>query len=136
VVGIARAGAGRVIERRGASPRVRRAGSFLAERPTSAAAYWCMRGIFTPREADALLKQYDPAGGIGGHRPPLQRKSGSPLQEKMEHPDGAYYHIPTQPTLADEVSYLELTRYMRNQLLRDSDVMSMAWSLELRVPFV
>jgi asparagine synthase (glutamine-hydrolysing) len=34
------------------------------------------------------------------------------------------------------VSYLELTRYMRNQLLRDSDVMSMAWSLELRVPFV
>jgi asparagine synthase (glutamine-hydrolysing) len=25
---------------------------------------------------------------------------------------------------------------MRNQLLRDSDVMSMAWSLELRVPFV
>jgi asparagine synthase (glutamine-hydrolysing) len=25
---------------------------------------------------------------------------------------------------------------MRNQLLRDSDVMSMAWGLELRVPFV
>jgi asparagine synthase (glutamine-hydrolysing) len=25
---------------------------------------------------------------------------------------------------------------MRNQLLRDSDVMSMAWSLELRVPFI
>ncbi len=25
---------------------------------------------------------------------------------------------------------------MRNQLLRDSDVTSMAWSLELRVPFV
>jgi asparagine synthase (glutamine-hydrolysing) len=35
---------------------------------------------------------------------------------------------PAQPTLEDEVSYLELTRYMRNQLLRDSDVMSMAWS--------
>jgi asparagine synthase (glutamine-hydrolysing) len=34
------------------------------------------------------------------------------------------------------VSALELTRYMRNQLLRDSDVMSMASSLELRVPFV
>jgi asparagine synthase (glutamine-hydrolysing) len=29
-----------------------------------------------------------------------------------------------------------VTRYMRNQLLRDSDTMSMAWSLELRVPFV
>ena len=37
--------------------------------------------------------------------------------------------------MEDEVSFLELTRYMRNQLLRDSDVMSMADSVELRVPF-
>ena len=35
-----------------------------------------------------------------------------------------------------QISELELTRYMRNQLLRDSDVMSMANGLELRVPFV
>ncbi|MBK9284683.1 MAG: hypothetical protein IPM51_10260 [Sphingobacteriaceae bacterium] len=34
------------------------------------------------------------------------------------------------------VSYLESTHYMSNQLLRDSDVFSMAHSLELRVPFV
>ncbi|GMU96956.1 asparagine synthase (glutamine-hydrolyzing) [Ignavibacterium album] len=34
------------------------------------------------------------------------------------------------------VSYLETSFYMRNQLLRDSDVFSMAHSLELRVPFV
>jgi asparagine synthase (glutamine-hydrolysing) len=34
------------------------------------------------------------------------------------------------------VSWLELTRYMRNQLLRDSDWAGMAHSLELRVPFV
>jgi hypothetical protein len=27
------------------------------------------------------------------------------------------------------VSFLEMTRYMRNQLLRDSDVMSMAFGL-------
>src|SRR5437899_12315367 len=44
--------------------------------------------------------------------------------------------VPPQPTLQDEVRYLEVARYMRNQLLRDSDVMSMAWSLELRVPVV
>src|SRR5205814_271052 len=31
---------------------------------------------------------------------------------------------------------LELTRYMRNVLLRDADVMSMAHSLEVRVPFL
>ena len=34
------------------------------------------------------------------------------------------------------MSRLELTRYMRNQLLRDADVMSMASGVEVRVPFV
>ncbi len=34
------------------------------------------------------------------------------------------------------VSHLEATRYMRNQLLRDSDWASMAHSIELRVPLV
>lgn len=34
------------------------------------------------------------------------------------------------------VSLLELTRYMRNQLLRDSDWAGMAHSLEIRVPLV
>jgi asparagine synthase (glutamine-hydrolysing) len=37
---------------------------------------------------------------------------------------------------ANAVSALELRAYMHNQLLRDSDVMSMAHSLELRVPFL
>jgi asparagine synthase (glutamine-hydrolysing) len=36
----------------------------------------------------------------------------------------------------DDVSLLELSVYMRNVLLRDSDVMSMAHSLEIRVPLV
>ena len=36
----------------------------------------------------------------------------------------------------DAVSECELSLYMRNQLLKDSDVMSMAHGLELRVPFV
>jgi asparagine synthase (glutamine-hydrolysing) len=116
LVGALRTAAGRIVERYGLSPRARRVGSLLTGRPTSAAAYWCMRGIFTPLEADALVKRYYDQSSF--HRPI------------------AFYHVPTQPTLEDEVSYLELTRYMRNQLLRDSDVMSMAWSLELRIPFV
>jgi asparagine synthase (glutamine-hydrolysing) len=37
---------------------------------------------------------------------------------------------------ANDVSYLELSVYMRNVLLRDSDVMGMANSLEIRVPFL
>lgn len=39
-------------------------------------------------------------------------------------------------TLLQRVSLYETTGYMRNTLLRDSDVFSMAHSLELRVPFV
>jgi asparagine synthase (glutamine-hydrolysing) len=39
-------------------------------------------------------------------------------------------------TLLQQVSLYETTGYMRNTLLRDSDVFSMAHSLELRVPFV
>lgn len=37
---------------------------------------------------------------------------------------------------ANEVSRLELTHYMRNVLLRDADVMSMAHGLEVRVPLL
>jgi asparagine synthase (glutamine-hydrolysing) len=36
----------------------------------------------------------------------------------------------------NRVSVLEMRRYMLNQLLRDSDVMSMAHGLELRVPLI
>ena len=39
-------------------------------------------------------------------------------------------------TVLQQVSWRELTGYMRNTLLRDSDVFSMAHGLELRVPFV
>jgi asparagine synthase (glutamine-hydrolysing) len=79
-------------------------------------AYQAMRGVFTARETERLLPMFGVHGSNGA------KPHSAPL--------------PTQPTVEDEISYLELTRYMRNQLLRDSDVMSMAWSLELRVPFV
>jgi asparagine synthase (glutamine-hydrolysing) len=39
-------------------------------------------------------------------------------------------------SLLQQVSLYETTGYMRNTLLRDSDVFSMAHGLELRVPFV
>ncbi|MFL5578376.1 MAG: asparagine synthase (glutamine-hydrolyzing) [Gemmatimonadaceae bacterium] len=43
---------------------------------------------------------------------------------------------PAGLSLLQRVSWFELTRYMRDTLLRDSDVFSMAHHLELRVPFV
>jgi asparagine synthase (glutamine-hydrolysing) len=97
-------------------PRAKRLAHFLQETPTTAAAYWTMRGIFTPSEVKKLLPCY--CGTAAGAEIRIDT------------------YVPSQPTLPDEVSYLELTRYMRNQLLRDGDVMSMAWSLELRLPFV
>lgn len=43
---------------------------------------------------------------------------------------------PRDLTVLQQVSWRELTGYMRNTLLRDSDVFSMAHALELRVPFI
>ena len=43
---------------------------------------------------------------------------------------------PGAMSLLQQVSLHELTGYMRNTLLRDSDVFSMAHALELRVPFI
>jgi asparagine synthase (glutamine-hydrolysing) len=77
-------------------------------------AYASLRGIFSQREAAQLT------AWITGVEM-AQVESG---KRKAEG------------SIADQVSVLELTRYMRNQLLRDSDVMSMAHGLELRVPFV
>jgi len=38
--------------------------------------------------------------------------------------------------IEDKISFLELNMYMKNQLLRDTDVFGMAHSLEIRVPFL
>jgi asparagine synthase (glutamine-hydrolysing) len=111
-----RSATGLITESLAPSPRMKRLGQYLQKMPTTAAAYWTARGIFTPREVERLLPRY----------------CSSYCDSDLEIDT----YVPSQPTLEDEVSYLELTRYMRNQLLRDSDVMSMAWSLELRVPFV
>lgn len=78
-------------------------------------AYSVFRGIFTRAEAARLTAHYTGAAVDG-------------VDET--HPG------PADPTEGDTVSRLELTRYMRNQLLRDCDVMSMASGVEVRVPFL
>ena len=96
------------------SGRYRRLGDFLQQPPTLANAYRSFRGIFTHTEACQIAQYY-----------------AQPMPQR-----GNSTHIPDQPSQTDVVSWLELTHYMRNQLLRESDVMSMAWGLELRVPLV
>jgi asparagine synthase (glutamine-hydrolysing) len=73
-----------------------------------------MRGIFTPEEAGKLAEH------LTGERPAA--------------PDWATGDLPA--TGLEIAGWLEVTRYMRNQLLRDSDLFSMAQGIELRVPFV
>jgi asparagine synthase (glutamine-hydrolysing) len=117
-------GMGMGLERWGNSPQVKRLGDFLQQTPNSAAAYRSFRGIFSHREACAILQSRRYA--IAKRDLP---KRGLPVRSRSNP-------FPNLPSLEDEVSLLEISGYMRNQLLRDSDVMSMAWGLELRVPFV
>ncbi|MEM7556830.1 MAG: asparagine synthase (glutamine-hydrolyzing) [Cyanobacteria bacterium P01_A01_bin.84] len=103
----------------GNSPKFKRLGDFLQHSSlASPAAYRSFRGTFSHVEAGQIFKQYLPEQNIPSFSSLIPELSG---------------HF---PTLEDEVSFLELNCYMRNQLLRDSDVMSMNWGLELRVPFV
>ena len=92
----------------------RRVGEWLSGAASVARSYEMLRGIFTAEEARRLTAHI-----LGGEVP-----LPAPLPDP---PPGAE---------ADQVAHLELSRYMRNQLLRDADVMSMAWGLELRVPFL
>ncbi|AFZ27939.1 asparagine synthase, glutamine-hydrolyzing [Cylindrospermum stagnale PCC 7417] len=116
-------GLGRGLASWGKSPRLKRLGDFLQQKPTTSAAYRSFRGIFSQREAWKITQHYCEDSW-----------TKFPIWEEGIFQD---MNLTTNlPSLEDEVSFLELTCYMRNQLLRDSDVMSMAWSLELRVPLV
>ncbi|MEO1428976.1 MAG: asparagine synthase (glutamine-hydrolyzing) [Cyanobacteria bacterium J06633_8] len=107
------------MERWGSSIKVRRLGDFLQQAPNSATAYRTFRGIFSHWEACQILKYYFP-----------DHKILSQSRQSIEDINANQYSV------ADEVSKLEIGNYMRNQLLKDSDVMSMSWGLELRVPLV
>ena len=109
--------AGRAMECWGPSPRIRRLGSFIRHPSSMLEAYRCFRGVFPQREARLLTVE------ICGCNP-ADIAETLPLPSYEAHDE------------RDIVSALELTLYMRHQLLRDSDVMSMSHGLELRVPFV
>ena len=107
---------GRILERTLPSSPLRRIGAFLETPPTIESAYQTVRGVFTPGEAASLCRHYL------GDQTVFQKTTVDPLISGI--------------SARDAVAQLEIERYMRNQLLRDSDVFSMAFSLELRVPFV
>lgn len=88
--------------------------------PGLASAYLAQRGLFAPAELPGLLRPelwaaaqgFDPVGHIA-------ERAGAPGDDPFAW-----------------VSRAELRTYTHHQLLRDADVMSMAHSLEVRVPLL
>jgi asparagine synthase (glutamine-hydrolysing) len=109
---------GDLLAGRSDSPRWQRLGNLLAGPPSLLRAYKAFRGVFAARDARQLSAHF----------------AGVSAAEIPDADEDARAELPRDPR--DAVCYLELSRYMRCQLLRDSDVMSMAHGLELRVPFV
>jgi asparagine synthase (glutamine-hydrolysing) len=102
----------------GRRPKLQRLAALLEAPPSLARAYRCQRGFFSPREVSGLLRRWA-------------------LSDDPWQPDGEERREPPRD-LGDReaVAWLEGTRYLRNQLLPDSDVMAMAAGLELRLPLV
>jgi asparagine synthase (glutamine-hydrolysing) len=81
--------------------------------------YFLSRMLFAPRTCASLTPSLSPE---------TARQADAPLRESLRQTAGM------DPI--NRVSYLESRCYMLNTLLRDSDVMSMAHGLELRVPLI
>jgi asparagine synthase (glutamine-hydrolysing) len=87
------------------------------DQPVAEHAYLLFRGLYGPREIVELL-------GIEER----ELESLGPLV-----PDAACTHV---ASLFDCFTLLEFQHYLQNQLLKDTDVMSMAHSVEVRVPYL
>lgn len=116
IFGPLRRAAGCVLECFAPQPAVRRLGGAMQGDGTLRDIYRAFRGVFPRGDARRLAAHFT------GREPTVRTN---------DLPD-----LPDQPTNRDDISALELSRYMRNQLLKDSDVMSMVHALELRVPLV
>lgn len=79
--------------------------------------YLFLRGQFTPSSIAAQLDMD-------------QREVWQILEEQPE------LHDVRRLSPGNQASWIETNMYMQNQLLRDSDVMSMAHGIEIRVPFL
>jgi asparagine synthase (glutamine-hydrolysing) len=88
--------------------------------PFNESLYLLMRGFFPPGRVCRLL------GMTSGELDRTLEESFGAIRQTSQngHADPNHFH------------YLEMKRYLHDQLLRDSDVFSMAHSIELRVPLL
>jgi asparagine synthase (glutamine-hydrolysing) len=91
---------------------------------TLAGAYFLRRGLFLPEELPGILGRELAEEGLRRYDPVAD--AARALAAGNGRVNDAWV----------AVHEMETARYMRNQLLRDSDWASMAWSVELRVPLV
>lgn len=89
--------------------------------PTPLQMYFLRRELFLPWQRRRLLRLPDESNPYSG--------VPQTLMEELER------YSPSLD-LINQVSYFELASYMRNMLLRDADVFSLAHGLELRVPML
>ena len=97
--------------------KLARAADFAGD---DAGAYWALRGLFAPAEAERLL---DPE--IVRDAPCLDPRQEIHQRLRLED-------LPPE----ERVSALEMRRYLQVQLLRDTDATGMRHSLEIRTPLV
>jgi asparagine synthase (glutamine-hydrolysing) len=93
---------------------------YLHHDPSYRGVYFAARGFFSPRQVCRLT----------GFSPAEVNDIAAGILT-----DGLSCKI-DQASSPATVNYLELTRYLHDQLLRDADVFSMAHSIEMRVPFL
>jgi len=98
------------------------------DQPASpASAYLTRRGLFSRDEVRALVSPSVWRTGIEGF---------DPVQHVTERADGGQSASAFDSRPFAWISRAELRTYTHHQLLRDTDVMSMAHSLEVRVPLL
>lgn len=99
----------------------------LAVAPSPASAYLTRRGLFSPREVQALVA------------PDVWMAAQERLDVVGHVTQQANDRLPNGRNASEMMAWIsraELRTYTHHQLLRDTDVMSMAHSLEVRVPLL
>ena len=121
-----------------------RLAAFLRGPATTTAAHRCIRGLFAPAEINCLLNHWglDAPGGFDARGGFDEQDALYGLAGEASESGGLAIDQAQQPghqavpQLGDAIAWLESSRYMGQQLLRDGDGFSMAHGLELRLPFV
>jgi asparagine synthase (glutamine-hydrolysing) len=98
--------------------------SVLAHSGTLSDAYMLRRSLYLAGELDALIDQSWLTRGLTA----LRDEDSLRIAAQSAEAFGMSLHA--------QIALMEARRYMRNQLLRDTDWASMAHGLEVRVPFV